>query len=91
MPVVRRPFTSGDSGFFGTYPYFAMPNPQPPSVRSQALPPVTAPAAPQPYGRTKAALPPSLTATYQAAAIIPGGPTTYAVGSGVPLSGRVNT
>jgi hypothetical protein len=44
----------------GSAPYFAWPTPQPPSVRSVALPPVTAPA-PTPRTAYKAAVPPAYT------------------------------
>lgn len=95
MATVRRPFTSGDSGFLGTFPYFGMPAPKEPSVRSQAYPPIVAPG---PGWRTKAALPPAATGALTSTALVPQGPTTYNVGQGVPLlapgvttSGIINT
>lgn len=95
MALVRMPFTSGNSGFQGTYPYFRYPAPQNPSVRSQNYPPLMAPA---PGYRTKAALPPAATNALASTALVPQGPTTYPVGTGsnllapgVTTAGIINT
>lgn len=95
MAFVRGPFTGGASEFLGTYPYFRYPNPQPPSVRSQAYPPLMAPG---PGYRTKAALPPAATNALASTALVPQGPTTYGVGQGsqlmapgVTTAGIINT
>jgi hypothetical protein len=68
------PFTSFET-FSGAAPYFAMPNPQPPSVRSQAPPPITAPTRGL-FGYRKVALPPGVS-SYQSTALSPQGPVTY--------------
>lgn len=95
MAFVRGPFTGGNSEFLGTYPYFHMPPGKAPSVRSQAYPPLMAPG---PGYRTKAALPPAATNALASTALVPQGPTTYAVGQGsalmapgVTTAGIINT
>lgn len=81
--MVRQPFTQqhwvqpAGHAFIGTTPYFAMPNPQPPSQRSAAPPPVVAPRRGA-WGWRKTALPPQATAAFTAQA----GGLTYGAGGG---------
>jgi len=83
MALVRMPFTDRSSEFLGQFPYFHFPNPQPPSVRSQSLPPVTAPA-PGAWTRYKAGVPGPVTGTFSSGALNPSGTATY--GNAAPVT-----
>ena len=77
--IRTTPFTSFEH-FGGTAPYFAMPNPQPPSVRSATVMaingyPVVAPT-PGMWTFRKAGVPTALS-QMQTTAVVPQGPVTY--------------